>query len=150
MSTKTYGEFLGTRRALEIERNIFGLCCQTSSNARSPGENFGKNLWKKSSVHEKKYFDGFVTTALYVPTEAFRENFAEKSAFELENLNWNCRNSSLNVRMNNYEVFKLLLEKYCVLSLNVSAALVKIDFCKSAVSFSGDFHWRVFTFRTLV
>ena len=72
-------------------------------------------------------------------TEKFGENFVKKSVFELENLNWTCRNSFLNVRMNDYEVFKLLLKNYWVLSLNVSAALVKTDFCMSAVSFSGDF-----------
>ena len=82
-------------------------------------------------------------------TETFRENFANKSVFELENLSWNCRNSFLNVRMNDYEVYKLFLETYCVLSLNVSVSLVKTDFCMSAVSFGEDFRKRVFTFRTL-
>ena len=59
---------------------------------------------------KKTYFDGFVTTALYVSTGAFREKFAEKSVFELENLNWNCRNSSLNVQMNDYEIFELFFK----------------------------------------
>ena len=114
-------------------------------------EKISRKIFERSLQHMKKtYFDGFVTTAFYVSTEAFREKFAEKSVFELEILSWSCRYSFLNVRMNNYEVFKIYLENYCVFSLNVSAALVKIDFCKSAVSFSGDFHWRVFTFRTLV
>ena len=147
MSTRIYGEF----SKQEEPSKLSGI--SSAYVAKLPPmlglqEKISRKIFERSLQYMKKtYFDGFVTTALYVSTEAFRENFAEKSVFELGNLNWKCRNSSLKFRMNDYEVFKLFLENYCVFSLNVSAALVKTDFCMSAVSFIGDCNKRVFKFR---
>ena len=112
MSTRIYGEF----SQQEEPSKLIGI--SSAYVAKLPPvlglqEKISRKILERSLQYKKKtYFDGFVTTALYVSTEAFREKFAEKSVFQLENLDWNCGNNSLNVRMNDYEVFILFLENY--------------------------------------